>query len=61
MQTSQSCIARIAGGKVRPATEALERFAQATRTTCRSHLSRWFQLATLRRRDRTLCHVEAGV
>jgi|WetSurMetagenome_2_1015567.scaffolds.fasta_scaffold24661_3 hypothetical protein len=32
MKTSQSYIARIEGGKVRPSTSALERFAQATRT-----------------------------
>jgi transcriptional regulator with XRE-family HTH domain len=32
MKTSQSYIARIEGGKVRPSTDALERFAQATRT-----------------------------
>ena len=35
MKTSQSCIARIEGGKVRPSTDALERFAQATRTRLR--------------------------
>ena len=35
MKTSQSYIARIEGGKVRPSTEALERFAQATRTRLR--------------------------
>ena len=32
MRTSQSYIVRVEGGKVRPSTEALERFAQATRT-----------------------------
>ena len=32
MKTSQSYIARVEGGKVRPSTEALERFAQATGT-----------------------------
>ena len=35
MKTSQSYIARIEGGKVRPSTEALQRFAQATRTRLR--------------------------
>ena len=35
MNTSQSYIARIEGGKVRPSTDALERFAQATRTRLR--------------------------
>jgi DNA-binding transcriptional regulator YiaG len=35
MKTSQSFIARIEGGKVRPSTVALERFAQATRTRLR--------------------------
>ncbi|HEV8319514.1 MAG TPA: helix-turn-helix transcriptional regulator [Vicinamibacterales bacterium] len=35
MNTSQSYIARIEGGKVRPSTNALERFAQATRTRLR--------------------------
>ena len=35
MKTSQSYIARIEGGKVRPSTNALERFAQATRTRLR--------------------------
>jgi transcriptional regulator with XRE-family HTH domain len=35
MKTSQSYIARIEGGKVRPSTGALERFAQATRTRLR--------------------------
>lgn len=30
MKTSQSYIARIEGGKVRPSTDALERFAEAT-------------------------------
>ena len=33
--TSQSHIARLEGGKVRPSTDALERFAQATRTRLR--------------------------
>jgi ribosome-binding protein aMBF1 (putative translation factor) len=35
MKTSQSYVARIEGGKVRPSTDALERFAQATRTRLR--------------------------
>jgi ribosome-binding protein aMBF1 (putative translation factor) len=35
MKTSQSYIARIEGGNVRPSTDALERFAQATRTRLR--------------------------
>ena len=35
MKASQSYIARIEGGKVRPSTDALERFAQATRTRLR--------------------------
>ncbi len=35
MRTSQSYIARIEGGRVRPSTDALERFAQATRTRLR--------------------------
>jgi transcriptional regulator with XRE-family HTH domain len=35
MKTSQSYIARIEGGSVRPSTDALERFAQATRTRLR--------------------------
>jgi ribosome-binding protein aMBF1 (putative translation factor)/phage-related protein len=35
MKTSQSYIARLEGGKVRPSTSALERFAQATRTRLR--------------------------
>ena len=35
MNTSQSYIARIEGGKVRPSTDAMERFAQATRTRLR--------------------------
>jgi ribosome-binding protein aMBF1 (putative translation factor) len=35
MKTSQSYIARIEGGTVRPSTDALERFAQATRTRLR--------------------------
>jgi ribosome-binding protein aMBF1 (putative translation factor) len=35
MKTSQSYIARIEGGKVRPSTEALERFAHATGTRLR--------------------------
>jgi transcriptional regulator with XRE-family HTH domain len=35
MKTSQSYIASIEGGKVRPSTGALERFAQATRTRLR--------------------------
>jgi ribosome-binding protein aMBF1 (putative translation factor) len=35
MKTSQSYIARLEGGKVRPSTAALERFAQATRTRLR--------------------------
>ncbi len=38
MKTSQPCIAgvaRIEGGKVRPSTDAQERFARATRTRLR--------------------------
>jgi ribosome-binding protein aMBF1 (putative translation factor) len=35
MKTSQSYVARIEGGKVRPSTDALERFAQATGTRLR--------------------------
>ncbi len=35
MKTSQSYIARTEGGKVRPSTDALERFAHATRTSLR--------------------------
>jgi predicted transcriptional regulator len=35
MNTSQPYIARIEGGKVRPSTDALERFAHATRTPLR--------------------------
>jgi len=35
MKTSQSYIARIEGGKVRPSTDARERFAHATRTRLR--------------------------
>ena len=35
MKTSQSYIARIEAGKVRPSTDALERFARATRTRLR--------------------------
>jgi ribosome-binding protein aMBF1 (putative translation factor) len=35
MRTSQSYVARIEGGKVRPSTQALERFAQATGTRLR--------------------------
>jgi len=35
MKTSQSYIARIEGGKVRPSTDALERLAHATRTRLR--------------------------
>ena len=35
MKTSQSYIARIEGGTVRPSTHALERFAQATGTRLR--------------------------
>lgn len=35
MKTSQSYIARIEGGKVRPSADALERFARATRTRLR--------------------------
>jgi predicted transcriptional regulator len=44
MKTSQSYVARIEGGKVRPSTDALERFARATRTRLRivfeAHASR---------------------
>jgi predicted transcriptional regulator len=32
MKTSQSYIARVEGGMVNPSTDAMERFAQATRT-----------------------------
>ena len=35
MKNTQSYIARIEGGKVRPSPDALERFAQATRTRLR--------------------------
>ena len=35
VRTSPSYIARLEGGKVRPSTSALERFAQATRTRLR--------------------------
>ena len=35
MKTSQSYVARIEGGKVRPSTDALQRFAQATGTRLR--------------------------
>jgi ribosome-binding protein aMBF1 (putative translation factor) len=35
MKTSQSYIARIEGGKVRPSADALQRFAAATRTRLR--------------------------
>ncbi len=35
MKTSESYIARIEGGKVRPSTDALERFAHATGTRLR--------------------------
>lgn len=35
MKTSQSYVARIEGGKVRPSTGALERFARATGTRLR--------------------------
>jgi transcriptional regulator with XRE-family HTH domain len=35
MKTSQPHIARIEGGKVRPSTDALERFARARRTRLR--------------------------
>jgi transcriptional regulator with XRE-family HTH domain len=35
MKTSQVYIVRIEDGKVRPSTDALERFAQATRTRLR--------------------------
>jgi ribosome-binding protein aMBF1 (putative translation factor) len=35
MKTSQSYVARIEGGTVRPSTDALERFAQATGTRLR--------------------------
>jgi transcriptional regulator with XRE-family HTH domain len=35
MKTSQSYIARLESGKVRPSTDALERFAHATRTRLR--------------------------
>jgi len=35
MKTSQSYVARIEGGKVRPSADALERFAEATGTRLR--------------------------
>ena len=35
MKNSQSSIARVEGGAVRPSTDALERFAHATRTRLR--------------------------
>jgi len=35
MKTSQSYIARLEGGTVRPSTDVLERFAHATRTRLR--------------------------
>ena len=35
MKTSQSYVARIEGGRVRPSTDALERFAHATGTRLR--------------------------
>ena len=35
MKTSQSYVARIEGGQVRPSTDALERFAHATGTRLR--------------------------
>jgi len=35
MKTSQSYVARLEGGKVRPSTDALERFAHATGTRLR--------------------------
>jgi transcriptional regulator with XRE-family HTH domain len=35
MKTSQSYVARIEGGTVRPSTDALERFAHATKTRLR--------------------------
>ena len=35
MKTSQSYVARLEGGKVRPSTDALERFARATGTRLR--------------------------
>lgn len=35
MKTSQSYVARIEGGRVRPSTDALERFARATGTRLR--------------------------
>jgi hypothetical protein len=35
MKTSQSYVARLEGGKVRLSTDALERFARATRTRLR--------------------------
>jgi hypothetical protein len=40
MKTSQAYIARVEGGKVRPLTDALERFAQATRTRSGSYSNR---------------------
>ena len=45
MKTSQSYIARIEGGKVRPSTDAVGRFAEATGTRLRivfePHSTRW--------------------
>jgi predicted transcriptional regulator len=35
MKTSQPYVARLEGGKVRPSTSALERFAEATGTRLR--------------------------
>jgi predicted transcriptional regulator len=44
MKTSQSYIARIEGGKVRPSSDALGRFAEATgtrlRIVCEPHSTR---------------------
>jgi transcriptional regulator with XRE-family HTH domain len=52
MKTSQSYIARIEGGKLRPSTETLERFAQATRTRLRilfdPQVSRYLQHGSAR-------------
>jgi len=50
MKTSQSYVARIEGGKVRPSTDALERFAQATGTRLRIT----FQPEAARREEGTL-------
>ena len=45
MKTSQSYVARIEGGKVRPSTDALERFAKATGTRLRIAFEQHARLA----------------